>query len=207
MLSRVSVTQRMTSGRSPRPWNSPLRPSAKLAAPQEDRRDCGSRRAAWFSMLGTAKRSAWRTQIIATGVDGVSRTSSAASRRMFWLELQGLAREFYPPRLPASRWLRLPGVRYRETTPSSSPESSLFASWRRRFPALIFMIEASGPDAHERPATEEPIARLFSRATTLGFGWARCSISSSAISPSTCTGSSAFSARCRASWAGDEPAM
>lgn len=82
---------------------------------------------------------------------------------------------FYPPALPAARWLQHYAAHFRTVEINNSfyrlPEASVFAAWREGVPAgFVFAVKASRFLTHMKRLRdpEEPIARLFDRAAALG---------------------------------------
>jgi uncharacterized protein YecE (DUF72 family) len=82
---------------------------------------------------------------------------------------------FYPTELPASEWLRYYSERFDTVEINSSfyrlPERSVFAAWRRQVSSeFVFAVKASRFLTHMKRLRdpENPIARLFSRASALG---------------------------------------
>jgi len=82
---------------------------------------------------------------------------------------------FYPPGLPPARWLEHYADRFDTVEINNTfyrlPERSTFAMWRERVPADFLMaVKASRFLTHMKRLREpeEPLRRLFSRATALG---------------------------------------
>ena len=82
---------------------------------------------------------------------------------------------FYPDGLPAAEWLRYYASEFDTVEVNNTfyrlPESSTFAAWRRQTPASFLMaVKASSFLTHMKRLRnpEEPLQRLFSRASVLG---------------------------------------
>jgi uncharacterized protein YecE (DUF72 family) len=82
---------------------------------------------------------------------------------------------FYPPDLPASRWLSWYAEHFQTVEINNSfyrlPERETFASWKTQAPpGFVFAVKASRFLTHMKQLRnpEEPIERLFSRARGLG---------------------------------------
>lgn len=82
---------------------------------------------------------------------------------------------FYPAELPASRWLEHYTRRFNTIEINNTfyrlPEAATFAAWRRRVPpGFVCAIKASRFLTHMKKLKDpdEPLARLFSRASKLG---------------------------------------
>jgi uncharacterized protein YecE (DUF72 family) len=82
---------------------------------------------------------------------------------------------FYPSNLPASRWLEYYATRFDTVEINNTfyrlPERSTFVSWRSQPPAgFLFAVKASRFLTHMKRLLEpeEPLKRLFTRATGLG---------------------------------------
>ena len=82
---------------------------------------------------------------------------------------------FYPESMPASKWLDHYTAHFGTVEINNSfyrlPEASVFASWRERVPpGFVFAVKASRFLTHMKRLRDpdEPIARLFERATALG---------------------------------------
>jgi uncharacterized protein YecE (DUF72 family) len=82
---------------------------------------------------------------------------------------------FYPAEVPASRWLEYYAERFDTVEVNNTfyrlPERDTFEAWRRRVPSnFLAAIKASRFLTHMKRLRdpEEPLARLFSRASALG---------------------------------------
>ena len=82
---------------------------------------------------------------------------------------------FYPERLPAARWLDYYAGRFETVEVNNTfyrlPERSTFAAWRAEVPpSFLFAVKASRFLTHMKRLRDpdEPLARLFSRASALG---------------------------------------
>ena len=82
---------------------------------------------------------------------------------------------FYPPRLPASKWLHHYAQRFDTVELNNSfyrlPKEETFRSWREQVPErFIFAVKASRFLTHMKRLRdpEEPLTRLFARTTGLG---------------------------------------
>jgi uncharacterized protein YecE (DUF72 family) len=82
---------------------------------------------------------------------------------------------FYPARLPTSQWLRFYTSHFDTVEVNNTfyrlPEQSTFAAWRAQVPAgFLFAVKASRFLTHMKRLRdpEEPLDRLFSRASALG---------------------------------------
>jgi uncharacterized protein YecE (DUF72 family) len=109
-------------------------------------------------------------------VDGVSRASRPQPRVgcSGW-NYKAWRNEFYPNRLPAARWLEYYASTFDTVELNNTfyrlPERSMFAAWRAQVPRdFVFAVKANGFLTHMKRLRdpEEPIARLFARATALG---------------------------------------
>jgi uncharacterized protein YecE (DUF72 family) len=82
---------------------------------------------------------------------------------------------FYPTSLAAARWLKFYASRFDTVEINNTfyrlPERSTFAAWRQQVPpGFLFAVKASRFLTHMKRLRdpEEPLARLFSRASALG---------------------------------------